>query len=331
MTSTYLMTIIMLPVLALMTLVGIYTLIPRDVKGQKYSISRRRFLIGFWPFFVSAFLVYMLVQSQSSIVNMLGIKVNADYTGYLLMIEGDFVSNFQGFATPVLTYLNGFIYLMIFSFLMIFTFVILIYTHNLKALEEFTIAFIIIYLTAFPFYIFVPVTVTGYALPNVVPLLYDLSPIIDQGVRVVDPFLDNDFPSLHAALSVMALMVVVFRTNLDRYKVFVAVSTAAILFSTVYLGIHWIIDLVAGAVLALVSYYFAVKYREVIFRILHRILVILEVRFGIKDLIYCTVCSNEISVIPHIGYVECPSCGKKMDYHPLTFESNEVVFEHIGN
>ena len=320
MTSTYLMTIIMLPLLALMTVVGIYTLIPRDVKGQKYSISRRRFLIGFWPFFVSAFLVYMLVQSQSSIVNMLGIKVNADYTGYLLMIEGDLVSNFQGFATPVLTYLNGFIYLMIFSFLMIFTFVILIYTHNLKALEEFTIAFIIIYLTAFPFYIFVPVTVTGYALPNVVPLLYDLSPIIDQGVRVVDPFLDNDFPSLHAALSVMALMVVVFRTNLDRYKMFVAVSTAAILFSTVYLGIHWITDLVAGAVLGLVSYYFAVKYREVIFRILHRILVILEVRFGIKDLIYCTSCSKEISVIPHIGYVECPSCGKKMDYHPLTFE-----------
>jgi len=319
MTSTYLMTIIMLPLLALMTVVGIYTLIPRDVKGQKYSISRRRFLIGFWPFFVSAFLVYMLVQSQSSIVNMLGIKVNADYTGYLLMIEGDLVSHFQGFATPVLTYLNGFVYLMIFSFLMIFTFVILIYTHNLKALEEFTIAFIIIYLTAFPFYIFVPITVTGHALPNVVPLLYDLSPIIDQGVRVVDPFLDNDFPSLHAALSVMALMVVVFRTNLHRYKVFAAVSTAAILFSTVYLGIHWIIDLVAGAVLALVSYYFAVKYREVIFRKLNRILVVLEVRLGIRDLIYCAGCSKEISVIPHIGCVECPCCGEKMDYHPLTF------------
>jgi membrane-associated phospholipid phosphatase len=319
MTSTYLMTIIMLPLIALMTVVGIYTLIPGEVKEQTHSISRRSFLIGFWPFFISAFLVYMLIQSQSSIVNLVGLRVNADYTGYLLMIEGDLVSNFQVFASPMLTYLNGFIYLIIFSFLMIFTFVILIYTRNLKALEEFTIAFIIIYLTAFPFYILVPVTVTGYALPNVSPLLYDLSPVIYQGVRVVDPFLDNDFPSLHAALSVMALMIVVFRTNLYRYKVFTAVSTAAILFSTVYLGIHWITDLVGGAVLALVSYYFAVKYREVIVRKVHRILVVLEVRLGIKDLICCAGCSKEISVIPHIGFVECPCCGEKMDYHPLTF------------
>ena len=313
------MIVIWLPLLVLMIAAGFRFLIPGEVRQQYRRISRRRFLIGFGPFFVCASLVYMLVKSQLSIVNALGIRMNADYTGYLLMIEGDIVSHFQSFTTPLLSYFNGFVYIMIFSFLLVFTFIILIFTRNLHSLEEFTIAFIIIYLTAFPFYILVPVTVTGYALPNVVPLLYDLSPIIDQGLRVVDPFLDNSFPSLHAALSIMALMIVVFRTNLYRYKVFVTVSTAAILFSTVYLGIHWIIDLVAGAVLALVSYYFAVKYREVIFRKVHRILVVLEVRLGIKDLIYCAGCSKEISVIPHIGCVECPSCGKKMDYHPLTF------------
>lgn len=307
----------MLPLLALMTVVGMHTLIPGEVKENNMSISRRRLLIGFWPFFIPAFFVYLLVQSQSSIANILGININADYTGYILMIEGDLVSHFQYFTSPMLTYLNGFIYLMLFSFLMIFTFVILIYTHNLKALEEFTTAFIIIYLAAFPFYIFVPVTVTGYTLPNVLPLLYELSPIIDQGVRVVDPFLDNDFPSLHAALSIMTLIVVAFRTDLNRYKLFTLVSTVAILFSTVYLGIHWITDLVAGAVLGLLSYYIAVNYRDVIFEKLHKILVMLEVQFGIKDLIYCASCSKEMFVIPHIGWVECPFCGEKMYYHPL--------------
>lgn len=319
MTSTYVMTIIILPVVALMSVIGIYTLIPVEVKAKTHPISRYRFLIGFWPFFISAFIVYMLIQSQSSITNMLGLRVTADYTGYLLLIEGDAVSHFQSFASPMLTYINGFVYLIIFSFLMIFTFVILIYTHNLKALEEFTIAFIVIYLTAFPFYIFVPVTVTGHTLQNVSPLLYDLSPVIDQGVRVVDPFLDNDFPSLHAALSIMTMMIVMFRTDLSRYKVFTAVSTAAILFSTLYLGIHWITDLVAGAVLAIASYYFAVKYREVIIRKVHRILVVLEVRLGIRDRICCRGCSEEIAVIPHLGFFECPVCGQKTDYHPLTF------------
>ncbi|WP_157196607.1 hypothetical protein [Methanococcoides burtonii] len=72
-------------------------------------------------------------------------------------------------------------------------------TQNLKVLQEYTIAFIAIYLIALPFYIYLPVTVTGYTLPTVTPLLYNLSPIISQGVRIVDPFLDNCFPSLHAA------------------------------------------------------------------------------------------------------------------------------------
>ncbi len=319
MTSTYLMTVIMLPLLALMTAAGFRFLIPSEVKQQYRRISLRRFLIGFGPFFVCASLVYMLVQSQSSIVNALGIRVNADYTEYLVMIEGDIVSHFQSFATPLLTYFNSFVYLMIFSFLMVFTFIILIYTRNLHALEEFTIAFIIIYLIAFPFYIFVPVTVTGHALPNVSPILYELSPIIDQGVRVVDPFLDNDFPSLHAALSIMALMVVVLRTNLERYKVFSAISTFAILFSTLYLGIHWITDLVAGALLAMVSYYIATRYREHIFGMAHRILVALEERLKIMDSIFCTRCSKEIAVIPHCGNVECPGCGERMEYHPLTY------------
>ncbi|MCL7414992.1 MAG: phosphatase PAP2 family protein [ANME-2 cluster archaeon] len=319
MTSTYLMTVIMLPLLALMTIAGFRVLIPGEVKEQYNRISRRRFLIGFGPFFVCAFIVYMLVQSQASIVEALDIRVNADYTGYLVMIEGDIVSHFQTFATPLLTYITAFIYLMLFSFLMVFTFIMLIYTRNLHALEEFTLAFIIIYLTAFPFYIFIPVTVTGHALPNVYTLLYDLSPIIDQGVRVVDPFLDNDFPSLHAALSIMAVMVVVLRTNLERYKVFSVISTLAILFSTLYLGIHWIVDLIAGAILALVSYSIATRYRERIFKRGHRILAVFEERLGILDSIFCVKCSKEVRVIPHSGYVECPGCGEQMEYHPLTY------------
>lgn len=319
MTSTYLMTVIMLPLLVLMTVAGFRFLIPGDVRQQYRRISRRRFLIGFGPFFVCAFLVYMLVQSQSSIVNVLGIRVNADYTGYLVMIEGDLVSHFQVFATPALTYITAFVYLMVFSFLMVFTFIILIYTRNLHALEEFTIAFILIYIAAFPFYIFVPVTVTGHTLQNVSTLLYDLSPIIDRGVRVVDPFLDNDFPSLHAALSIMATLVVVFRTELERYKVFSLVSTFMILFSTLYLGIHWITDLVAGALLALVSYYIATRYREHIFGMAYGILAALEERLKIMDSIFCARCSKEIAVIPHNGNVECPCCGERMEYHPLTY------------
>lgn len=317
--SEYLMTGIMLPLVAIMTVVGYYTLIPGEMREKNSRIPLRRFIIGFWPFVVSASCVYLLMQSQSAINNVLGIRIHADYTGYIMMIEGDTVAHFQGFATPLFTYLNGFIYLIVFSFILIFTFVILIFSRNVRALEEFTIAFILIYLTAFPFYIFFPVTVTGHTLQNVAPLLYDLSPIIDQGIRVIDPFLDNDFPSLHAALSVMAVLIVVNRTHLTRYKIFVVAATIAILFSTLYLGIHWITDLVAGTVLALISYYVAVRFRTPLLELPNRILVSIEERMGIMDMILCTHCAEQISLVPHRASVHCPHCGSAIDYHPLTY------------
>jgi len=320
MTSTYMMTMIMLPLLALMVFIGYYIFIPLKIRERNKRIPIRRFIIGFLPFFVSAFFVYMLVQSQYTIIKVFGLNINTNYTKYIMMIEGDLVHYFQTFATPTLTVLMGFVYLMIFSFLLVFTFIILIYTKNLTTLEEFTIAYIITYLVAFPFYIYFPVTVTGHALPDVEPLLYNLNPIIDEGVRVVDPFLDNDFPSLHAAQSTIALLIVVFRTNLTRFKLFAIISTIAILFSTLYLGIHWISDLVAGCLLALLSYYIAIHYRKKISMIVNKVLLSIEMRAGIIDDILCSKCQNNIRVIPHSMSVKCPYCGTIMEYHPLTYD-----------
>lgn len=320
MTSTYMMTMIMLPLLALMVFIGYYILIPLKIRERNKRIPIGRFIIGFLPFFVSAFFVYMLVQSQYTIIKVFGLDINTNYTKYIMMIEGDIVHHFQSFATPTLTIIMGFVYLMIFSFLLIFTFVILIYTKNLTTLEEFTIAYIITYLVAFPFYIYFPVTVTGHALSNVEPLLYNLSPIIDEGVRVVDPFLDNDFPSLHAAQSTIALLIVVFRTNLTRFKLFTIISTIAILFSTLYLGIHWISDLVAGCLLALLSYYIAIHYRKKISMMVNKVLFSIEMKAGIIDDILCSKCQKNIRVIPHNMSVRCPYCGTIMEYHPLTYD-----------
>jgi membrane-associated phospholipid phosphatase len=58
------------------------------------------------------------------------------------------------------------------------------------------------------------------------------------------------FPSLHAAY---AIIFCYFMIKLDRRLAYVAVPvTAAILFSTLYLGQHYLIDLIAGAAYALI-------------------------------------------------------------------------------
>ena len=112
---------------------------------------------------------------------------------------------------------------------------------------------------AYVFYIFFPVDVTGHVLPGMVPLLYQLNPAILGIVTICSPGLNNCFPSLHAALSVMATMFILFKTDLRRYKVFAVVTTIFILFSILYLGIHWITDMIGGILLAFISYFLAIR------------------------------------------------------------------------
>jgi membrane-associated phospholipid phosphatase/DNA-directed RNA polymerase subunit RPC12/RpoP len=318
MDNPYLLTAITSPIFIIMVIIGYYIFVPAEFRINYKHISKSRLLLGILPYGVSAYFIYVLVNSQALIRDILGLNPLLNYAKYIMMIEGDAVSYFQSFVSPTLTYILSFVYLMIFAFVMIFTFLLFVFSGNLKALQEYTIAFIIIYLVAFPFYIFFPVRVTGYTLSNISPLLYSLSPIIEQSLRFCDPNLDNCFPSLHAALTIMALLVVILRTDIKSYKIFAWIATVSILFSILYLGIHWITDLIGGVLLAIVAYFIAAKYRSRILAISRNVVVTIERKFGIYESIVCTNCSNELRIYPHLGEFECPHCNSVMHFHPLT-------------
>lgn len=276
------MPLIMIPILICLIAVAYYIFVPENFKNDHKKNYKGMFSLDTLPYLLSACFVYILVKSQLAIIYFLDRGTYTNYARYMILIEGDTVAYFQNFATPMLTYASATVYLIGFSFLLIFTFLLLMYTQNLEVLQEYTIAFVAIYLVALPFYIYVPTPVTGFTLPNVVPLLYDLSPIILQGVTIVDPFLDNCFPSLHAALSAMA-MLMVFRTNLTRFKIFSLATTVAIQFTILYLGIHWITDMIGGFILALLSYFVATRYRKSILKLPERIMMTLEKRTDLVD------------------------------------------------
>jgi membrane-associated phospholipid phosphatase len=61
----------------------------------------------------------------------------------------------------------------------------------------------------------------------------------------------NVFPSMHAALSITVFLVAVStHDEFPRWTGVAGVLVASILLSTLYLGVHWVTDLVAGGVLA---------------------------------------------------------------------------------
>jgi len=259
--------LLLISIIFLMTFVGYYVFLPQGHRKKFEGLKNFKDEIlssHVYPYLVLAGFIYLLMKSQVIFSMQPKMVYFPQLAQYIMLLEGSKVSYFQMVINPILTYVSAFIYLCGFSYLLVFTFLLLVLTRQFKVLQEYSIAFVLIYLAAFPFYIFTPVKVTGYSLPNVVPLLYNLDPIVREGLGVVDPLLDNCFPSLHVALSVMAMLIIVFRTDFKRFKIFAVLVTLAIQFTIFYLGIHWITDFIAGAVLGCLSYYVSTRYGQYI-------------------------------------------------------------------
>ncbi len=289
--------------------------VPEECRIKKRGYTARQLINGYWPYVLLAAAVYGLMQAQFPIQRELNLFVNYDCTHYIEYIEGDVVAVFQGYVHPALTYLMTFVYLTLFSSVMIFTFLILAYMEQMRALKLFSLVFVLNYLIAFPFYLLFPVKVTCYALSGIQPLMYELHPMIYEGITTVDP-LDNCFPSLHAALVFSALLVI-NTTDLRRYAVFLTFTFFAIVFATLYLGVHWVTDILAGMMLTLFTFYIAKHYGESILKYMNTVAVRFERLIGVEETVVCAACACNIVIVPHLRSVRCPHCGVVIEHSIL--------------
>jgi len=292
-----------------------FVFVPVECRKKKRGYTMKQLINGYWPYILMAAIVYGLMQAQFPIQRELNLFVNYDCTHYIESIEGGVVSGMQQYANPTLTYMMTFVYLVLFSSVMIFTFLLFAYTEQMTALKQFSFVFIANYLIAFPFYLLFPVQVTGYTLPNVQPLMYELHPLIYDGITTVDP-LDNCFPSLHAALVFSALLVI-RTTNLDRYRRFLMIAFPMIVFATLYLGVHWVTDIVASVMLSLFTFRIARYHGEWIMDYANNAAVAIEKLIGVEETVVCSACACEIAIVPHLRSVNCPKCGKVIEHRVL--------------
>jgi membrane-associated phospholipid phosphatase len=137
-----------------------------------------------------------------------------------------------------------------FAFITYFAPIILLVKDDRATLRHYAIAMMFNYIVLIPFYLAFPVTVTGsHPDSGMTPLLY-ASTSWGRMVTSVDP-LDNDFPSGHVSLSVTTFLIFAYAgIGYRRLSYFLAGATVAIVFSVLYLGVHWPADVFAGFLLA---------------------------------------------------------------------------------
>ena len=115
--------------------------------------------------------------------------------------------------------------------------------------------YLLIYALAVPYYLFFNVEVTSSWIPHMDALLYHDN-LYSTFYVEHDP-LDNAIPSLHIAIPFGILMINYLHVRergiqmkswkLYRYHRFIIINTGLFIFSILYLGIHWLIDIPLGA------------------------------------------------------------------------------------
>tara|TARA_Y100000766_G_scaffold278597_1_gene285568 strand:+ start:336 stop:2264 length:1929 start_codon:yes stop_codon:yes gene_type:complete len=203
-------------------------------------------------------MIYNAKDGLDEIDRILMASTGLDMTPWIYAIEGDLVLHVQQFfeaqwLTVTLThfYVAGFMFI---CYVSVFYFA---YFDDRWMADRVTLTIAWVYILAVPFYLFFNVRVTGAYIPEMETLAYSLNPEISDWFRRIDPF-TNCMPSLHIGIP-YAVWLCIKRFDHDErwalYRKIVFVYVLLTAFTIIYLGIHWIIDIAGGMIVA----YFAVN------------------------------------------------------------------------
>ena len=189
--------------------------------------------------------------------------VGINITGAIYAAEGAFVAHVQSIATPALTAVLSATYLSGYVVLLAFPLVAYAALSDLRPLERAAVAVSVNYAVGLVLYALFISYGPRNMLPDLVsPLLYEQYPwskILTGQVNTNT----NVFPSLHTSLSVTVAVLSIQTREQYPYWPAVAIPVAAmVVFSTMYLGIHWATDVVAGALLGVGSVAVANRWRR---------------------------------------------------------------------
>ena len=203
-------------------------------------------------------IVFVLSMYYRPIGGEVSWTVGMNITHTLYSVEGELVAVIQRIATTELTWMFSIIYVFGYVFLLAFPLVAYLFLDSLRPLRVTTLAYIINYVVGLISYtLFIAYGPRNYMPAEVGGLMYEVWPEIETLTTQINANM-NVFPSLHTSLAVTVAILAWFTREEYPEWFYIATTLAVtIAFSTMYLGLHWGVDVVAGVVLAVGSVWLA--------------------------------------------------------------------------
>jgi len=191
--------------------------------------------------------------------------INLNITHTIASLEGEFVAVIQSFQTDLLTQYFSLVYVYGYAFLLIFPLLAYLALSERTTFKRLVVAYSLNYFIGLTLYvIFIAYGPRNYDPVVFQNLMYDLVVGADAGYTALTSEVNahtNVFPSLHTSLSA-TVAIFAYKTR-EEYPAWLAIATVlavSIIISTMYLGIHWATDVVAGIALAGACVYLAERY-----------------------------------------------------------------------
>ncbi|WP_408959970.1 phosphatase PAP2 family protein [Natrinema sp. 74] len=181
-----------------------------------------------------------------------------DLTAEIYAIEGEFVAVLQNVIPhPGTLEFFSAMYMFGFPFLLVTAPILYFMLPTQRHLKELLVAYVCNYAIGSLCYTLFIVYGPRNHLSSVSGLMYKFYPQTQDMTAAVSAN-TNVFPSLHTSLSVVVMLLAWrSREEYPRWFRIASIVATCVVFSTMFLGIHWLIDVIAGIVLAVGSVFAA--------------------------------------------------------------------------
>lgn len=170
--------------------------------------------------------------------------LSRDLTAVLKLLDAGAVRLIQRLAFAPLTYFLTYVYILVFPALPLVSFVFYSATGDRAMLPAVFFTVLLNYVVALALYFLVPAKEAWYGNPDVRFLIPSVYPAFEAQYRPLSGF-NHAFPSVHTSLSV-SLAALAARAGYRRLAAVLGGAAGLIALSTVYLGVHWVPDVLGG-------------------------------------------------------------------------------------